>query len=108
MSLMMRVMFAMTSCGKRMLLIALVRMPSASALTKIVRLSPNSPPTPFSVNPKLSWIGVNSAVIRISSEKPGEPSGIFVLMIADRFDREEALEIELQRAGVFAALVVEA
>ena len=81
MSLMMRVMFAITSCGNRMLLMAFVRMPSASAFTKIVRFKPNSPPTPLSVNPKLSWMGVNSAVIRMSSEKPGEPSGIFVLMM---------------------------
>ena len=29
------------------------------------------PPTPFSVKPKLSWIGVNSAEMTISSEKPG-------------------------------------
>jgi hypothetical protein len=38
------------------------------------------PPTPLSVNPKLSWIGVNSAEMTMRSEKPDEPSGIRVLM----------------------------
>ena len=52
-----------------------VRTPSRSASTFIVRLMPSSPPTPVRVKPKPSWIGGNSAVMMISSEKPGLPSG---------------------------------
>ena len=31
--------------------------PGLQALDRTVRLRPSSPPTPFSVNPKPSWIG---------------------------------------------------
>ena len=40
-----------------------------SSLLLIVRLIPTSPPTPFSVNPNPSWIGVNSAEITMTNEK---------------------------------------
>ena len=43
---------------------------SASASLSTVRLIPTSPPTPFSVNPNPSWIGVNSAEITMTNEKP--------------------------------------
>ena len=69
-------------CGNITLSIDPVRTPSAICSSFIVRLSPSSPPTPMSVNPKPSWIGVpNSAVMMISSEKPSDPSGIRVVMM---------------------------
>ena len=80
-SLTIRVILATTSCGNRMLFIAPVRTPSISALVSSVRLWPSRPPTPISVKPKPSWIGMNSAVIRTRSAKPLLPSGIFVLMM---------------------------
>ena len=44
--------------------------PAARAASS--RLRPSSPPTPSSVKPKPSWMpGPNSAVMMISSEKPG-------------------------------------
>jgi hypothetical protein len=36
----------------------------------MVRLTPPSPPTPFSVKPKPSWIGGRSKVMISSSENP--------------------------------------
>ncbi len=69
----------MTSLGNMIELIAPVRTPSISGCSRIVRLSPSSPPTPISVKPKPSCMPLpNSAVMMISSEKPLEPSGIFV------------------------------
>ena len=64
-----------------MLLTAPVRTPCASGSSSTARLRPSSPPTPMSVKPKPSWKpGTNSTVMMISSEKPGVPSGIFVLI----------------------------
>ena len=63
------------------------RTPAPQRVERAVRLTPSSPPTPISVKPKPSWIGANSAVMMMSSEKPALPSGSFVLRIADRLDR---------------------
>ena len=80
-SLMIRGAFATMSCGNMMLSIASLRIPCISASKSIVRLSPRRPPTAFNVKPKPSWMpGPKSAVRMISSEKPGVPSGFFVLM----------------------------
>ena len=74
----------------------------------IVRLRPSSPPTPISVKPKPSWMPVpNSAVMMISSEKPGWPSGSFVVMRPMALSDEEFADDELERAGVLALVEVE-
>src|SRR4029077_3505833 len=46
---------------------------------------PRIPPTPFSVNPNPSWIGVNSAEMMMMNENPLCPSGNFVSMIPNAF-----------------------
>ena len=79
-SLMMRCAFAITFCGNMMLSIEPDRTPSMIGWKSIPRLSPIRPPTANSVKPKPSWKPApKSAVMMISREKPGEPSGIFVL-----------------------------
>ena len=71
-SLMIRGAFAITFCGNMIVSMASLRTASISGWKSIVRLSPSSPPTAFSVKPKPSWMpGPNSAVMMISSEKPG-------------------------------------
>ena len=60
------------------------------------------------VKPKPSWIGVpNSAVMMISSEKPLRAVRHLRGDDADRLEREEAGEDELERAGVFALVGIE-
>ena len=74
-----------------------------------MRLRPSRPPTPSSVNPKPSWMPVpNSAVMMISSEKPGDPSGIFVVISPIAFTVRKSANIELERAGVLAPVRVDA
>ena len=51
------------------------RMPLVSRSTFTVRFKPSSPPTPFNVKPKPSCTGVNSALMTMTSEKPGAPFG---------------------------------
>ena len=76
---MMRDAFATTSVGNRMLCNVPSRTPACSTSMAAARFKPSRPPTPSSVNPNDSWIGGNSATIRIRSEKPDVPSGILVL-----------------------------
>ena len=59
---------ATMSFGKRMLSSVPSWTPARSASRETVWLAASRPPTPFNVNPKPSWIGWNSAVMRISSE----------------------------------------
>jgi hypothetical protein len=44
------------------------RTPDWSAVTETARWMPQRPPTPVSVKPKPSWIGVNSAEMTIRKE----------------------------------------
>ena len=74
-SLIKRWALATISCGKSTEARALVLMPSRSTSILVVRFRPNRPPTPLRVKPKPSWMGVNSAVIRINRLKPSLPSG---------------------------------
>ena len=91
-----------------MLLTAPVRTPCASGSSSIARLRPSRPPTPISVKPKPSWKpGLNSAVMMISSEKPGVPSGQLRVDQADRLERQEVGDRQLERAGVLALVEVE-
>ena len=107
-SLMMRGALATMSCGNMMLSIAPVRTPSISGSSSIVRLRPSRPPTAEQREPKPSWIPApNSAVMMISSEKPVRAVGHSCGDQADRREREEVGELELQRAGVLAALGVD-
>ena len=97
-SLMIRGALATTSCGNITLRSRSVRTPSTSAGRFIVRLSPSRPPTPSSVNPKPSWMPVpNSAVMMISSEKPVRAVRHPGRDEADRLDRDDAGEVELER-----------
>ena len=61
---------AIGSGGNRMELSVCARKPACSASIAIVRLTPPSPPTPFSVKPKPSWIGGKSKVMISRNEKP--------------------------------------
>ena len=72
-----------------------------------MRFSPSSPPTPFSVKPKPSWIGVNSALMTMSSEKPALAVRQPRLEQPDRLERELILELQLQHARVARQLRLE-
>ncbi len=80
-SLRIRGALATTSRGNITDSTAPLRTPSIRAGRFIVRLTPSSPPTPSSTKPKPSWIPPgNSAVMTISIENPGEPSGLRVVI----------------------------
>ena len=73
--------FSMMFVGKRMLLMAPVRIPLASGSRSMPRLRPRRPPTPIRVKPYPSWKpGLNSAVMMASSENPGWPPGSLVVI----------------------------
>ena len=60
------------------------------------------------MKPKPSWMPVpNSAVMMISSEKPFEPSGIFVVMRPIALTVTISAIDELEHAGVFLAVEIE-
>ena len=50
---------------------------------------------------------MNSAVMMISSEKPWLPAGQLGVDEADRLERQEPAEGQLERAGILALLEVE-
>ncbi len=78
MSLMIWGALATGSGGNKTLSSLCARSPARSASCAMVRLTPPSPPTPFSVKPKPSWIGGSSKVMISSRENPSEPSGSLV------------------------------
>jgi len=59
--------------GKRRCSSEPVRTASPSAWSSTLRFTPRSSPTPTSVKRKPSWIGVNSAMMTMTKEKPGSP-----------------------------------
>ena len=59
------------------------------------------------MKPKPSWIGANSAVMMMRSEKPLLPSGSLVLRTPTALRWMMPLELQLERAGVFAAAGIE-